>query len=895
MKIRRGCKTNIYVQYTVLFSITAFFTFGILLLRHSSFVVIGDSFNQFYPVLTYLSRYYRDLPGDLLSGSVKMFDSTLGFGDDVIGALSYYGLGDIFLLPAVLCPARYMSYAYTLIAALRIYAAGITFIIYAKSRKMEKGSILFGALAYAYSYYMLGIGMTAFNFITAPVYFPLLIGGIEHISANDESSLKWQKILLVTVFLQALNGFYFLYIDILGCFVYVIFICCKKMIHRVYVLKDMLTFLIKLFYTVCLGIGLAGTLFIPVVYEYIQSPRQGDSTFSLHEILSFPTMSEFAMLLKGVIYPVSSAYARGLSLPIISIIVILFILMHYKKMHLAGKLVFIAVAVYSYIFPAFGVIASGFEENSSRWFYMLLFLMIVITTESIPIILEQFSTVDVYINLIVAVLFAISAFVLYDVTKGMLVRTVIYAGIWIMTVYLIVKGKKHYEKIIWLVAIANVCITGFYSYAPEKIGGMDLGTSFKALNFVYSEIADTKLGKIAKENTSDADEFIRYDVNDTSLDAPAMFGINSTFMYYSLCNGSTYNIYNELRISPGINDMFTVEGLDARQIPETLMSVKTYALDNVNYPLAENQYYLPLGFAFDHYVIQDEIQNLTQLQKMNLMMDHLILDNDSNNLSDAVQIRQGQTGGTTSNVPVSLTYSDGIKYEGNTIEAQKGASIHLSFKPIIQEQQPGKELYLYMRNLTAEPSFEYYISIADRRIRLRPKETEWYYHNNFDYLVNVQSTASTGEIDITFNDAGKYNLDSIELVENSTTDFERKYENLKAASMQNLQISNNKVSGTTEYNTKKWLFISYPYSKGWSCKIDGKNAPIVRADYSFMAVEVPKGEHSICFSYCTPGITIGLIVSILSFIIVLVLFKIIDSGNVMNKNGEIKNEYDQRG
>ena len=68
------------------------------------------------------------------------------------------------------------------------------------------------------------------------------------------------------------------------------------------------------------------------------------------------------------------------------------------------------------------------------------------------------------------------------------------------------------------------------------------------------------------------------------------------------------------------------------------------------------------------------------------------------------------------------------------------------------------------------------------------------------------------------------------------------------------------------------MFVSLPYSKGWSCTIDGEKTHISKANYSFMAVFVPAGEHNIVFSYVTPGIIGGAIVSLLSLIILIVLF-----------------------
>jgi hypothetical protein len=45
------------------------------------------------------------------------------------------------------------------------------------------------------------------------------------------------------------------------------------------------------------------------------------------------------------------------------------------------------------------------------------------------------------------------------------------------------------------------------------------------------------------------------------------------------------------------------------------------------------------------------------------------------------------------------------------------------------------------------------------------------------------------------------------------------------------------------------LVISDVLAPGWSATVDGREAPIVRADYAFRAVPVPAGEHDVVMRY----------------------------------------------
>lgn len=58
------------------------------------------------------------------------------------------------------------------------------------------------------------------------------------------------------------------------------------------------------------------------------------------------------------------------------------------------------------------------------------------------------------------------------------------------------------------------------------------------------------------------------------------------------------------------------------------------------------------------------------------------------------------------------------------------------------------------------------------------------------------------------------------------------------------------------------VFFSVPYSKGWSAEINGRKADIERVNEGFMAVKVEAGKNTIVFTYRTPYLTAGVIISL---------------------------------
>jgi uncharacterized membrane protein YfhO len=58
------------------------------------------------------------------------------------------------------------------------------------------------------------------------------------------------------------------------------------------------------------------------------------------------------------------------------------------------------------------------------------------------------------------------------------------------------------------------------------------------------------------------------------------------------------------------------------------------------------------------------------------------------------------------------------------------------------------------------------------------------------------------------------------------------------------------------------LVLSEPYYPGWSATVDGKPAPLLRADYAFRGVALPAGKHTVEMRYRSRPTEIGLVFSV---------------------------------
>lgn len=82
---------------------------------------------------------------------------------------------------------------------------------------------------------------------------------------------------------------------------------------------------------------------------------------------------------------------------------------------------------------------------------------------------------------------------------------------------------------------------------------------------------------------------------------------------------------------------------------------------------------------------------------------------------------------------------------------------------------------------------------------------------------------------------------------------------LQSRKTADLTVRGGSIQGTCESSGEEWLFLSVPYDKGFSAKVNGSEAEIYRVFDTFMAVPLQDGENVIQIEYQTPGAKAGLL------------------------------------
>ena len=88
-----------------------------------------------------------------------------------------------------------------------------------------------------------------------------------------------------------------------------------------------------------------------------------------------------------------------------------------------------------------------------------------------------------------------------------------------------------------------------------------------------------------------------------------------------------------------------------------------------------------------------------------------------------------------------------------------------------------------------------------------------------------------------------------------------------------INIDVNKVNCSVETNRETYLFTSVPYSSGWTAYDNGNKVKPMKADIAFMAIPLQPGKHDIQLVYFTPGLFAGFSISIISCVILYLIYK----------------------
>lgn len=135
-------------------------------------------------------------------------------------------------------------------------------------------------------------------------------------------------------------------------------------------------------------------------------------------------------------------------------------------------------------------------------------------------------------------------------------------------------------------------------------------------------------------------------------------------------------------------------------------------------------------------------------------------------------------------------------------------------------------------------------------------------------------------------DLEKYALESVVVHDTNIDDILSSEASELVATNQNNKVNDfirtkNGFECTTDYDSNSAVYFTIPYDTGWTARVNGIKSDIINSN-GMMLVILPAGTNTIKFTYMTPGLIAGCIISIIAFGIFVIL--ILGERNRKTKN-----------
>ena len=384
-------------------------------------------------------------------------------------------------------------------------------------------------------------------------------------------------------------------------------------------------------------------------------------------------------------------------------------------------------------------------------------------------------------------------------------------------------------------------------------------------------------------------------------------GISS---YYSVIDGGVHAYFNGLDVRTQ-RDSFEYNGVDDRAALEALNGVRYYVPNEVGaryvpygfdqrsqpstQPVYENRNALPIGFVYHSVVASATYAALGPLDKQQALLQGVVLGDDAqvSNLPSIVPTSE------VIDVPYSTTTTGTTTFDaaaGRFLTVEGYSKVMLHFAPV-----PDAELYVDMTGISfdlATPTTESLAAALSEslitELSEKPDPDEL---NDVSPLIVAMGTTGPSKLErqesplddhywgdtsvltnlgyfplgrsnayVRLVEAADVHFTGLHVYAVPMAHFAEHVSALAADGMTGVTIGENTVSGSVSSHGDGLLFLSIPYSRGWTATVDGKPARVVRANVGFCGIPVTGGSHAVVLRYVTPVLPMALRVSAVGFV-----------------------------
>lgn len=506
--------SHLYLTYSLAFLIVAFFVYGTYLITGHALIWHLDGANQHLPLLEEYRRYLHAFFKD--PSTINTWSWHFGLGSDVFQVYSYYTLGDIFIYPLLLLPAKALVTGYQVMIVIRLYCAGLAFCYFANHFEFDRFTITGGALVYLFNAFLLYSNVAQPFFTTPFILFPLIIVALER-------TLQQGKIgpLILVFSWMLISSFYFAYILGIGAMLYLGLRFGLTYRKKIKTLKARIQLLSKLALATVISLLCSSFLLVPEIIAVKNSTRSGGvfanglNVYPLYYYLALPSQ-----LINGANRDFYFWSALGFSS------IVFFALIYIILQKKTYRLTFWALCL-SFIMlllPQFGALMNGLMAPSNRWTLLSclpIAFAVCVLLKDLRSLSEK--TLQIFSFSLVGYMTFIGLTYLFQNDEKLFVPMIFLFVFWALLGN--ANKKKTTQKFLLSAILLNVCLNAIYFEAPFNGGYAAEMLPLKA----YETLKTKRFAGLEKNLPDPKDDFYR---------------ISTLSKNYNL--GSNYHLYNVL-------------------------------------------------------------------------------------------------------------------------------------------------------------------------------------------------------------------------------------------------------------------------------------------------------------------------------------------------------------
>ncbi len=879
-----------YGVYTLMFLLMCIVAFLPFFTEGKSFVWgagVEDGLSQHFSALAYYGEALREFFRNLLAGHPKlvMWDMSLGYGADILSTLNYYAIGDPLNLLYGFVSPKNTETMYNFMIVLRMYLAGITFIMYARKMKKRSYGTVIGALVYVFSGFCFRLGLRHPFFINPMIYFPLLCLGIEKIYQRERP-----YVFIFAVCVSAMSNYYFLYMLTIFAVIYA-WIRFYKYSEENKIKTFFLTILkFGMYYT--LGIAMAAVILLPSVIGFLGNGRYGNGA-DWKSLIVYPGKYYLLFIENFIGYGNMGSNTNAGYLPIVGIVV-LFTLFSQRMKHKKYRAAFIA-SIIALILPIFGYAFNGFSYANNRWAFALSFIVALLTAEMYPrlFVMSKRQQIGIGAGIIIYTVFCIIVNASGEEilkNKGIMAACGLIAVFYILLLIFQRLGYDTQKRIVRvsmaILLLISVGVHGYYRFDPKEYAYtqefMDQGQAYRTLKEdnirMLSKANDPSVYRVHAEG---------YRYKNYGL----INHLNTISGYYSItakCVTDTIKGYDTL----GMQYADKYKGVDQRLGLLSLAGVKyitvahnsqvakdvssmgdvPYGVEKLrkkgNITLYKNKYALPFAYAYDSYMTEQQYEQLNGIGKEQAMLAQIILNqHPADKEIQHNEQRNGPDIQTISLPETRISSPKGKKYADITVPVEKDKETYLYFKNLVYHGKKNGDDNFILTGRKGTKGILVTQNDVQQKIHIQSTFNPYYFGRK-DYIVKInhQTSKAKEKVRLNFLSPGEYEFDDISLITVPKKDVLARLKERKENSMKQIQYEGNHFRGVYHAKKDQILCVTIPYSKGWKATVNGNRTKIYKANGMFMGIIMKKGTQSVKLDYETPGLKIGAWISLVAWI-----------------------------